>query len=80
MHLACLPTVWNEAQGVYPLDVKELRIAASPAELRRLAAFLEAAAGCLESGAGAQVHERFASARPLPEAIDIRVSERPSTP
>ncbi len=74
MHLTCHPAVWDEAHGLYPVDIKELQIAASPEELKRLAGFLLKSAASLESRPDAEHRESFADVKPRAEkAIEILV-------
>lgn len=75
MHLTCHPTVWDQAHGLHPVDIKELQIQASPEELRALAGFLADSAARLEATTDSEPQRTFEDTRPAArKTIAIRVN------
>lgn len=78
MHLTCHPTVWDRSHGLYPVDIKELQIFASPEELKALAGFLMDSAHALQSRPDSELRRTFQDPQPAAEkAIGVAVRKVP---
>lgn len=77
MRIIALPTKWNEGDGLQPIDVQDIDVIATPAELETLADFFVCAAKTLQESGPADASKEFSDSKPNPQTgiwINVKVT------